>query len=308
MTSTDTGRRSGSSCPLCGGGEAKPLFLKSGYSIVRCSTCGLQHVKPMPTDDEVRAHYQDPGYFRGGGDQGYDDYAQVRKALVPLFRRRMQQIATAFPQSGRLLDYGCAAGYFLEVARESGWDVVGLEISENMAEQTARRLGVRVGFSLQDLAGQRFEVVTLWEVVEHLRDPVHVLGELRGLLRPNGLLALSTPNTGHWQAESQPASWDGYRPPSHLTFFTAVTLKRLLTQSGFTGVSITRTAPLPPLPRWLERLSVPLRQSVASGRARPWPLALLAWRAVRLLGWAWQQLEMPDLDIYATLEAVARRG
>ena len=180
---------------------------------------------------------------------------------------------------------------------------MGVELSAHMAGQSAERVGAPVVASIDDLGDEMFDVITLWEVIEHLRQPVSVLDNLRKHLRPGGLLTLSTPNTGHWQAQLEPQNWEGYRPPSHLVFFTRETLEAALRRAGFARVEVRGTAPLPMLPGWLRRASAPLRSAVASGEARPWMVALLVWRAIRAVGWGWQRVARPGVDAFATLEA-----
>ncbi len=294
-------------CPHCTNTQGEPVFSKDGFDLLRCTNCHLIHVSPMPSAAELTAHYQNPAYFAGEKDQGYHDYADMEKVLLPLARRRLALIDQQVPTKGRLLDFGCAAGYFLQVAAADGWQIDGVELSTEMATQARQRLGVSIGESLESVAPASLDVVTLWEVIEHLPTPISQLRELRARLRPGGLLMLSTPNTGHWKALRQPDNWEGYRPPSHLLFYTRHTLTDLLTHAGFERVSIQATAPLPPLPGWLERLSLPLYQSLANGQAHSWKLALYAWRAIRLAGWVWQKVARPNDDIFATLEAVAYR-
>jgi SAM-dependent methyltransferase len=176
-----------------------------------------------------------------------------------------------------------------------------------MAAQAAAALGIPIPATLDEVASGEFDAITLWEVVEHLPRP---LGELRRLaerLRPGGVLMLSTPNTDHWQAQREPAQWEGYRPPSHVVHFTAATLRLALEGAGLEVIAITPTAPLPQVPGLWRRATVPLQQALAWGTARPWRLALLVWRAVRVVSWAWQRLVRPADDVYATLEALAVR-
>jgi SAM-dependent methyltransferase len=206
-----------------------------------------------------------------------------------------------------LLDYGCAAGYFLEVARAENWRIAGVELSESMACQAEQALGVPIATSLDVLTEHYFDVITLWEVVEHLPEPVAELRRLCDRLRPGGMLMLSTPNTGHWQAVREPDAWDSYRPPSHLLYFTGPTLAEALRRTGFERISIQKVSPLPPLPAWLRNLSAPLQRGLATGQSMAWPLALWAWRAIRVAGWGWQRLAHPNDDIFTTLEAVAFR-
>jgi SAM-dependent methyltransferase len=292
-------------CPLCGKTGWAPVVDRDGYHIGRCTSCTMLYVCPMPSEEALKAHYLSPEYFQGSGAQGYRDYASMRKALIPHFRRRLHLIGGMAAQRGRLLDVGCAAGYFLEVAQAEGWTVQGVEPALEMGQETAARLHVPVALSLDALAARSLDVVTLWEVIEHIPCPVEELRLLRHRLRPGGLLMLSTPNAGHWQALREPDSWNGFRPPSHLVFFTKETLEDALRLAGFERISIRGVAPLPPFPGWLRRLSAPLQQGLADGHARFWPLALLSWRVIRLVGWGWQKLVRSGDDIFATLEASA---
>src|SRR5262245_1378807 len=101
-----------SSCPTCGHDGARPLHTINGYVIGRCDACGLEHLTAIPTDAEIEAHYQNPAYFEGDESQGYASYTDQRKAMLPLFGRRLQEIEEHLPGRGRVLDFGCAAGYF----------------------------------------------------------------------------------------------------------------------------------------------------------------------------------------------------
>ncbi len=294
-------------CPICGQFNATPFFSKNSYTITRCNACTALYVNPMPSDAELQAHYQDPAYYAGEKDQGYRCYADMKKALAPHFARRLRAIRNHVPNRGRLLDFGCAAGYFLEMAQADGWHIAGVELAQSMAQQASSTLGLAIVTSLDTLSENDFDAITLWEVIEHLPRPVEELRRLHDRLHPGGLLMLSTPNTGHWQAVREPDAWTSYRPPSHLLYFTTRTLQNALQRAGFERIEIHRVSPLPPLPGWLRRASVPLQQQLATGQAQVWPLALFTWRTIRVLGWGWQKLTHPQNDIFTTLEAIAFR-
>ena len=296
-----------SACPICHEPNAAPFYSKNGYVIARCAACSALYVSPMPSDAELEAHYQNPSYYEGKEEQGYRSYADMKKALAPHFARRLRTIEARLPRRGRLLDLGCAAGYFLEMARADGWRIAGVELAQDMAKRASDSLGIQIASSLDLLAERDFDAITLWEVIEHLPHPVEELRRLYERLRPGGLLMLSTPNTGHWQAVREPDAWTSYRPPSHLLYFTAHTLEDALRRASFKRVEVHCVSPLPPLPGWLSRASVPLQYQLATGQAKVWTLALFAWRVIRVMGWGWQKIMHPRDDIFTTLEAIAFR-
>jgi SAM-dependent methyltransferase len=231
----------------------------------------------------------------------------MHKALLPHFRRRLKRLAEMVGRPGRLLDFGCADGCFLELARAAGWDIAGVEIAAQMADAAARRLGLPIAADLRDVPEGQFDAVTLWEVVEHLARPVSALHLLRQRLHPGGVLALSTPNVDHTRVLREPTGWHGFRPPSHVVLFGASAIVEALGRAGFERIEVRRVAPLPPLPDWLEHATARLRHGLSTGEAHPWPAALILWRAVRMAAWGWYRLNHGDGDIFATLEVTAWR-
>jgi 2-polyprenyl-3-methyl-5-hydroxy-6-metoxy-1,4-benzoquinol methylase len=261
----------------------------------------------MPSDEALQAHYQNPAYYCGDEEQGYRNYDDTRRALWPHLKRRLRTLNHLVPARGSVLDFGCAAGFFLAVARADGWQIAGVELAHEMAQRASQTLGIPIANSLTDIGETAFEAITLWEVLEHLPRPVEELRRLYAQLKPNGVLMLSTPNNGHWQAIREPDEWLAYRPPSHLCYFTAATLGDALTRAGFERVSVQRVSPLPPLPAWLRRVSTPLQRSLINAEASNWALALWMWRAIRVMGWGWQKIAHRHDDIFMTLEAIAFR-
>ena len=216
-------------CPICSGTAIVPRITKNNFTITRCTTCNTQQVTPIPSSEFLQAHYQNPAYFGGDEEQGYASYADMHKVLHTHFIRRLNTLARHMPQRGRLLDFGCADGYFLEISTRSRLD--GRAVSNYHKAWPIRPkadLGLHIPATLSELTETNFDVITLWEVIEHLPDPVEQLRALHERLRQGGVLMLSTPNTGHWLAQNSPAEWDNYRPPSHLFFFTEETLRATL--------------------------------------------------------------------------------
>ena len=223
-------------CRLCGAFETEPRWSVDGYSIDRCAACGVLFVVDVPDSDTLSAHYGDIYRARsepyGGGDPR--DSAGRRNA-----RGRVRMIRAAAGR-GSLLDVGCGGGDFLIEARES-FDVHGVEVNEQAAAH-ARSLGlpVSVAADLGDLvaAGRRYDVVTLWDVIEQLADPVGALCQVRALLAPDGLLFMTTGDAGSRAARASGRRWHLLTPPLHLFFFTRTSMAWMLDRAGFAPPAI----------------------------------------------------------------------
>ncbi|MGB7622010.1 MAG: class I SAM-dependent methyltransferase [Terriglobia bacterium] len=202
---------------------------KNGYDICGCTQCGFQFVAPMPDEEFLSRFYQELDYFQSDGSFGYSDYEARREIYLASFRSHLR-VLEGHTGGGRLLDLGCGNGEFLKLAREAGWEAYGVEMSESSRQEAERRTGVRVYSSVHDLPGQSgpFDVITLWEVIEHLPQPDKVVGEVLPLLQPGGLLALTTPNTRNLTAQRSPSQWAEYKPPEHLLYFDFKTIQQYL--------------------------------------------------------------------------------
>lgn len=225
-------------CILCGAADAQPFFEKDGYRLVRCRSCALVFVANPPTPEELRRFYS---FAEGYGVESRDDPAEIAR-LQTLGRRHLEALHRLAAPPGRLLDVGCSAGFFLDAARSAGWEVRGLEPNAGAAELGRTRLGLDiVTGELADapFAPETFDAVTLWDVLEHVRDPDKTLRAVRELLRPDGVLALSTPNLGGlFPRVSRPVGrltgyWTHPEPPAHLFQFSDATLRQLLRRKGF---------------------------------------------------------------------------
>lgn len=255
-------------CNLCGSSEQIVLFdAGADGRVVRCGSCGLGFVSPRPVD--VSAQYEGDDYFSSGTPsdpagsrgsptpRGYEAYLADRGALGEYFGRILDDIQRrrrGRPR-GRLLEVGCAAGFFLDEARARGYEVAGIEPSPT-ASAVAReqlRLPVRTGLLGEvDIEHEAWDVIVLLQTIEHLPDPAAALSELRRVLRPGGLLLLTTPDEASWLRRVMGRRWIGYKPPEHLWHFNARTLSGLLLRQGFTDVEVRRDVHRYP-PRWLMR-------------------------------------------------------
>jgi 2-polyprenyl-3-methyl-5-hydroxy-6-metoxy-1,4-benzoquinol methylase len=235
-------------CALCEQRETRLLVVRKGFRVVRCTSCGLVYVSPRPRQQgQIDALYTNRTYSERQVSH-VASAGRMREA-----RWRLARVERHAPERGRLLDVGCSAGSFLLAARARGWQVRGIDVSPDAVEHaaTAHALDVRVA-TLEDAAfpPKTFDVITLFECIEHLLHPARALQAAHGLLRDGGLLVITTPNVGGFVPRityqilgRTIGAWEHPTPPHHLYQFSRRTLEALLRKSGFTVVS-SRTRPM----------------------------------------------------------------
>lgn len=218
-------------CALCGGRESEPLGWNDGLRVVRCRGCSLVFVNPQPTEAAVESYYSSKELTAQESWSSYFDHTPQQ--LAALWTARLADVARwTNGRSPRLLDIGCGWGDFLHFASARGWQVGGFEFSASVARVAQEKYGlaVRVG-SLEDMEipDQTFDLITLWHVLEHLRDPLGALARIEPLLAPGGVLVLEVPNLNFLARKS-------WRYPMsrtlHLYHFSPATLSALVERAG----------------------------------------------------------------------------
>jgi SAM-dependent methyltransferase len=245
-------------CPACRTDSAPEGIILGGYELFACPRCTLRFAPgalnaPVDYDSVYRsAEYQ---HEQVDALECLDGARLAEHPTYRSFFRRVQR----FP-GARLLDVGCGVGRFGHGAYARGWDVTGIDVSE-LAITTGRkfaRFPLRVA-TVEELIdqGEKFDVVTAFEVLEHLTSPLEFISNIRRLLRPGGQLFFTVPN---WSCGAvQNATRPDWVPPVHLLFFTESALRRIGELGGLAsvGTGVIRTDPIPhrvlPAARWLAR-------------------------------------------------------
>jgi 2-polyprenyl-3-methyl-5-hydroxy-6-metoxy-1,4-benzoquinol methylase len=222
-------------CPTCGAAKYSHVFDKNGYSLVACGECSLVFVSNLPTAEELTRLYDTETYHAeevGESPSMLDGRATVNADLL----------SRHHPSSGRVLDVGCSAGHFLRVMKDRGWSTAGVELSSRSADVARSRHGLEVVTGTLDDAPWpegSFDVVTLWDVIEHLALPGPVLDQAFALLKPGGLLVMATPAIdGLYPQVSLRATkvtgwWGHPEPPYHLQQYSKATITDLCARHGF---------------------------------------------------------------------------
>ena len=229
-------------CDFCGSREKVPVH--PDIHMVRCGSCDLTYLDQRPLEGDL-GHLYGKSYFNSSDSQefGYDDYLSERPQIVETFRRRLRNLEQRFGKPpGRLLDVGCATGFFLDIARDSGWSVEGVDVSKYAAGLAREMLGVHVHIgplTVLPRSDQPYDVVTMWDVIEHSIGPMKDFDTLANLVRPGGLLVLATPDLNSWPARLYGKKWMGIKPNEHFFYFSRTTLIRYLEKAGF---AIERTS------------------------------------------------------------------
>jgi SAM-dependent methyltransferase len=188
-------------------------------------------------DDYYRSSDPDPDLYRT--DSG-DPHLRELHAINSQRIARIHHIMPA----ARLLDIGCGRGQFLKTAQEHGYEAYGIDVSGRAVGYAREHFGVRCDVrSLEEVSAstERFDLVTLWHVLEHFVRPLEALGQVRRILRPGGLCVIEVPNLRSLKFMLSGKRWEGGNHPLyHRTFFTSSSLRQVLGRSGYTGVRRVR--------------------------------------------------------------------
>jgi len=232
-------------CPLCGANDFI-LYLKvpvrpdqqghfhsDVWDLVRCNQCGLIYINPRPDANALDVVYS----FSNSVDRDFiQDWFIDGAFLHKKHWQRYIDILAKYCPKGTILDIGCGAGTFLTNARERGYTVFGQEVAPFFIDFCRNQHGLKIYEGAVEKLGlptNSFDVVTLFDVIEHVPEPNILIEQCRQLLRPGGIIMIGTHDIGNWMAHRYGTRWRHLLPIGHLTYFTRGTLTQLLCQNGF---------------------------------------------------------------------------
>lgn len=205
---------------------------KNGWHIQQCITCGHRHTIVKDAPAHVEKVYGDAYFFEGG--QGYPNYLDEKNILLAYGRRYaaiMQQLTTP----GKMLDVGSAAGFILKGFADAGWQCKGLEPNARMAQYGKKELGldIETGNLESFTVSQKFDLITLIQVIGHFTDVDAAMQRITGMLAPGGYVLIESWDMDSRYARLMGKHWHEYSPPSVINWFSEKTLQQLLDYYGF---------------------------------------------------------------------------
>lgn len=224
-------------CPLCYSHQAENYLLapdrfalaeEETYSLQRCLQCGMIYLNPRPREEESGRFYQHAEYLPFASTTGAQSLTEkLYAALRRLNLRWKRNLLSRFHHGGALLDVGCGTGEFLAFMHEAGWQVRGLERDAHAAEYGREHLGLAIQTgSVNDLPNeaQRYAVITMWHVLEHIYDFHAALKLLASRLQDDGVLIVAVPNIASFDAKFYREHWIALDAPRHVNHFSLTTL------------------------------------------------------------------------------------
>lgn len=223
-------------CPLCKSGlflnhttVKDHMITQEEFLLCKCTKCALVFTNPRPSEEEIQSYYDSKDYISHHDKENNITsllYKWVRKITVTQKSKLLLKYANA--QSNRILDYGCGSGYFLANAKKNKWNTVGIEPNHEARSQ-AIESGLSVYENLEELNNERkFDVITLFHVLEHVHNLRKTIKSLLKILRKNGVIFIAVPNIQSFDAQQYKENWAAWDAPRHLYHFSQESMHFLI--------------------------------------------------------------------------------
>lgn len=224
-------------CPVCRRAGAREWLVSPDrfhgrldkYTLVRCPSCSLVWLSQPPAPSEMQRHYTD----------AYDRLISAAGQNSPQRWRERAETLVQYKQCGALLDLGCSSGSFLRSLPQKSWELSGIEMSAQSARNAEESSGAKVfvGQILDaSFAPESFDVITCFDVLEHLYEPRKVMARVGEWLKPEGIFYVLVPNVDSAEARAFGSYWHGLELPRHLFHYSPASLRFLAESEGFREV------------------------------------------------------------------------
>jgi 2-polyprenyl-3-methyl-5-hydroxy-6-metoxy-1,4-benzoquinol methylase len=220
-------------CPLCGEDRFEEVYQKASFTYGRCPKCSFFYVNPRPITSALEHYYRESKASQFFQENIITPTIQTR--VNRIFKPRLAWLNQIYPSKGKLLDIGCSLGIFLELAREDGWEPFGIEFSP-MAIAACREKSIKVSsyaIERSDFPKNAFDIITLWEVLEHVSTPRDFIAACYQHLKPGGKLIVTVPNIEGIEFQLLGKAHTNIAAPAHLNYFSPERLASFLCEQFF---------------------------------------------------------------------------
>ncbi len=240
-------------CPVCKSQKMQNKYkdvegfrIKKTFNIEECLNCGVYITSPTLSKSEYsNYHNKHQVAFNGTGDEeSIANYLQNKKQQWVNFgyEKRLDRIVSVKPNAKKIMDIGCGAGFYLDFLKNRGFTVEGIELAPWGYNIAKEKLGLKVQNNLiENLKPpkNKFEVITLYDVIEHTTEPNAFLQELKKWLKKDGVLIINVPNIDSNISKHADKYWNKLSPPDHTLHFNEKSISYLLNKNGFYPFSIS---------------------------------------------------------------------
>lgn len=221
-------------CTVCQSQQVEIKFnLSEDRQVLCCLACGVEFLFPQLNDEELKKLYSE-NYYRAWGIQGEQENETTKQMKIATFQLRLDLIGK-YIGKGKILDIGCATGYFLEAAQKNGYEPFGVELSEyssSIAKKKFGRASIFHGTIEQcTFENKSFDVITMSDLIEHVRTPLETLAKASVLLKDEGVIMIMTPDTKTFSNNVMGKHWTHYKP-EHFFYFSNSSMNYLASQCG----------------------------------------------------------------------------
>ena len=223
-------------CPLCEG-TGEPHFTAGEHRMFRCTACRSAFVYPQPSEEYLERFY---AAFHDSGDDGW--YNDIESRMQADFPAKLRMFREHLPtRQPRVLDVGCGKGWFVRACLDAGCDAEGIDLSSSGVEHATNNVGVTAHLgTLQEHAESLgvFDGASFWATIEHVPDPVATLSSIANVLRPGGVLALTTGIADDRIDRWLPGATQWYDPPQHLFVLSARGIRAAAERAGLEVIDL----------------------------------------------------------------------
>ena len=229
-------------CPICKTQSFEPFVTckdytvsEQNFNIVSCNNCNFKFTNPRPEDEKLGDYYKSEDYIsHSNTNKGI--ISKLYKSVRNYTLKKKLKLIIKYVSRGTILDYGCGTGMFLKVCQDAGWKSFGMEPDKG-ARKIASEMGLNT-FSDKEriqtyIRAEKFDIITLWHVLEHVTDLEETLNFFKEKLNQNGALIIAVPNYTSYDAKHYKEHWAAYDVPRHLYHYEIETIQKLLNRFSF---------------------------------------------------------------------------